>query len=721
MIEDTLRTAIQAWQSGDHARAAALCAEIIARGEPVPADAWHLAGLVAVSQNDHATAIERLNRAVAAAPGNAIAANDLGAALRMAGRLAEAELALARATALAPDYPPAWHNLGMTLRALGKLAPAGEALERAVAMQPAPPTLMGLGLVRLAERDYARAAGAFQRAAEAAPDVPEVWFNLGLARFKAGEPSGIDALRRALALKPDWPDALDTLGVALAQAGQSDEAQAVLERAVQVAPDHPRILANLGAALIARNDPRTIPLLRRALAADAANVETRASLALALYREGHVAEARAEWEDVLRRDPAHVHARSALLMNAHYESGETAASLLAAAREFGRLHGEPPGRYARWANRRDPEKRLAIGYISPDFRDHSVARFLMPLIEAHDRTRVVLHGFANVRRRDHVTDAFRRRFDRWHDIAALPDARVAELVRADEIDILVDLAGHSADNRLTALALHPAPVQATWLGYPGTTGVPAITWRISDALADPPGTAETTETILRLKRPFLCFAAPPEAPAVTVRPDGPVVFGSCNFVRKITPETATAWARILAEVPGSRLVLKSNLMTAPAMADPIRAAFAAAGVAAERVQLFDLIDDARGHLAFYGGIDVALDTFPYNGTTTTCEALWMGVPVVTLRGERHGARVGASLLAAVGLDDLVAGDRESYRAVAVALARDPARRTALRATLRARMAASPLLDAAGFARAMEDAYRTMWRDWLAGGARPSGP
>ncbi len=713
MTDDMLRAAIEAWQAGNHPQASALCQQIIAAGDPVPPDAWHLSGLIAIGQGDNAGGIAHLQRAAGAAPDNPIVANDLGAALRMAGRLVEAEAALLRATTLAPDYPPAWHNLGMTQRAMGKLAPAGAALERAVTLHPAPPTLMGLGLVRLALQDHAAASAAFQRAADAAPDVPEVWFNLGLARFRQGEPTAIDALRRALALKPDWPDALDTLGVAFARAGREDEALAALERAAQLAPDHPRILANLGAALIRRNDPRTVAMLQRALAADPDNAETRSSLALAQYRLGEVAAARAEWEAVLQRDPSHVHARSALLMNAHYEDGETAATLLEAARAFGRIHGSPPGRTTRWANVRDPEKRLRIGYISPDFRDHSVARFLMPLIAAHDRTRVALHGFANVRQRDHVTEAFRRQFDRWHDITSLPDGRVAELVRADEVDILVDLAGHSADSRLTALALHPAPVQATWLGYPGTTGVPAIAYRISDAIADPPGAPETTETVLRLPRPFLCFAAPAEAPDVTVRPAGPVVFGSCNFVRKITTRTVASWAGILADVPGSRLVLKSNLMTAPAMADPIRAEFARAGIAPDRVQLFDLIDDTRGHLAFYGGIDIALDTFPYNGTTTTCEALWMGVPVVTLRGERHSARVGASLLHAVGLDDLVAGDVAQYRAIAAGLAADAPRRAALRAGLRARMAASPLLDAPGFAHAMEDAYRTMWRNWLA--------
>jgi predicted O-linked N-acetylglucosamine transferase (SPINDLY family) len=309
-----------------------------------------------------------------------------------------------------------------------------------------------------------------------------------------------------------------------------------------------------------------------------------------------------------------------------------------------------------------------------------------------------------------MTAALRAQVDRWRDIVALPDAQAAALVRRDAIDILVDLAGHTGESRLLMLALHPAPLQMTWLGYPGTTGVPAIGWRIGDAIADPPGVAHTTEAMIRLPT-FLCYGAP-AAPPVASRPDGPVTFGCFNNARKLAPRTLAAWARLLAALPDATLVLKAKGLAQPAIASPIRKAF---GDVASRVVLHDYVDDTQAHLAAYGAIDIALDTFPYCGTTTTCEALWMGVPVVTLAGDRHSARVGASLLTAAGLPELIAHDLEDYVARALALAADAPRRAALRAGMRKRLAASPLMDARGFARSLESAYRDVWRAWCGEG------
>jgi predicted O-linked N-acetylglucosamine transferase (SPINDLY family) len=299
----------------------------------------------------------------------------------------------------------------------------------------------------------------------------------------------------------------------------------------------------------------------------------------------------------------------------------------------------------------------------------------------------------------------------------LDDRALAALIRADAIDILVDLSGHTADNRLGVLALEPAPVQATWLGYPGSTGLAAIDWRISDAIADPAGVAETlsSERIWRLADGFHCFRPPADAPPVGPAPcaGGTVTFASFNTFAKLSPAALRLWAAILHAVPHARLLLKDNRPHDPATARGHRARFLAAGIDPARLDILPRAAGTAAHLAAYARVDVALDPFPYNGTTTTCEALWMGVPVITRAGDRHASRVGASLLHRVGLDDLVADADDAYLRAAVALAGDPARIAALRASLRERMRASPLCNAHGFARALEAAYRAMWRDWCA--------
>jgi len=354
--------------------------------------------------------------------------------------------------------------------------------------------------------------------------------------------------------------------------------------------------------------------------------------------------------------------------------------------------------------------------VSPDFRNHSVARFFLPLLEGHDRGAVEIACYAELARSDAVSERIRSLADRWSPTVGLSHDELAARIRGDAIDVLVDLAGHTSDNRLLTFARTPAPVQATWLGYPGTTGVAAIGWRFSDAECEPPGDADrrSSERIWRLPHGFHCFAPPADAPAVAPPPcaaRGSVTFGSFNNFLKLAPETIALWGRVLAAMPGAQLLLKSNFVFDAAAHQRHLERFAAAGIDPSRIVILPYMPDERAHLAAYGEIDVALDPFPYNGTTTTCEALWMGVPVVTLRGDRHAARVGASLLTRVGLPDLIAGDEAAYIAVAAALAAAPQRLAALRAGLRAQVAASPLCDAGGFARAVEDAYRAMWRAW----------
>ena len=654
-LKERLAEAIGHQRAGRLDEAQALYEAVLAE-TPGQADALQLLAHLALARGDTGAALARLDQALAAAPKRASLYNDYGAALRLAGRAREAPAWFDRAVALKSDYLEAWSNLGLTQRALGNWREAATALRRAIAGGlDLPEAHNGLGTVLAAQGDAAGARAAFESAIKLRPDYAEAWSNLGLAHFNLdARAEAKAALTQALALDPKLADAVFNLG-------------------------------------IVHQD------------------------------EGDFAAARECWRRVLDLAPDHQTARGNLLQSLQYDPEASPALQLEEAKEWGRRHGAVAQRFTAWPNRPEPERKLRIGYVSGDFRDHSCAHFLGPLLAAHNRSQVEVYAYAEVRRPDDTTRRLKTLLDHWLDTTGLEDGVVADRVRADGIDILVDLAGHTANNRLGVFALKPAPIQASWLGYPGTTGLDAIDYRLTDAIADPPGAEDqATETLIRLEDGFHCYAAPPGAPAVALPPfraRSYVTFGSFNNIQKLTAPTAAVWAEILSRVPGARLALKSIRLNEPPVQERVRGWFAAAGIGPERLDLGGWIDDAGGHLAAYAGIDIGLDPFPYNGTTTTLEALWMGVPVVVLRGDHHAARVGASLLTHARAPELVQDSIDAYIAAAVALAAAPERLTVYREGLRLRLAGSPLMDAPGFARRIETAYRSMWRRWCTATAR----
>lgn len=408
--------------------------------------------------------------------------------------------------------------------------------------------------------------------------------------------------------------------------------------------------------------------------------------------------------------PASAAVLSAWLFHRHYAAPLDAQALAAAHRRYGQLFsrsGETTNTSAR-----DPQRRLRIGYVSPNLSRHSVGYFAEPVIRCHDRGQFDVFCYYNHELADDATERMRKLADGWREIAGKDDATVARMIVDDRIDILVDLAGHSKGNRLAVFARKPAPVQMTWLGYPDTTGLAAIDWRLTDAMTDPAPAAELrhSEKLARIDGCFLCYEPPADAPAVRLRESGaPIVFGSFNHLAKVNRTTLALWARVLDAVPGSQLVLKSAPLKFPDTVDRVIEAFEQCGIDPARVELRGWAGAREQHLEAYGDIDIALDTFPYNGTTTTCEALWMGVPVVTLAGDVHMSRVGASLLAAAGLNDLIAHDADGFVKIVVEIARDYARRRELRSGLRQQLARSRLLDHQGFTRGLEAQYRHAWR------------
>lgn len=355
-------------------------------------------------------------------------------------------------------------------------------------------------------------------------------------------------------------------------------------------------------------------------------------------------------------------------------------------------------------------KKIRVGFVSADFRQHSCAYFLDPLFTHHDRAKFAFHAYAIGNRRDRVTDRIQAQLDGFCNLTPMTDDQAAAQIKADGIDILVDLAGHTPGHRLGIFARQGAPVQVAWLGYPNTTDLPQIRFRLTDALADPPGMTDSlhSETLVRLPRAFLCYGAdlvgdkPEPGPLPAIR-NGGFTFGSFNRLAKVTPEMIAVWAKILKRVPGSRLHVKSFGLKDPATCALVVARFQAHGIGAERLRLEGFRDCLHDHLLAYHGVDLALDTFPYHGTTTTCEALRMGVPVVTLAGLTHASRVGVSLMTNVGLPEFVAPTPQAYADLAVGWAGRLEELAELRQGLRARFMASPLGDAVGFARDFEAA------------------
>ncbi|HEY0835843.1 MAG TPA: tetratricopeptide repeat protein [Azospirillum sp.] len=586
-----------------------------------------------------------------------------------------------------PGHPHANNNLAILLRGAARWEEAVACYRRAVEVLPDDAAIRSNLACTLSDQGrMAEAAAAARVALALCPDYPDAWFNAGnIAGTMAGPGRAKTAYRRALHLKPAMGEALSNLADAHRADDELDQAVECYRAAIGARPDLPQPYVNLGEAL---------------------------------KDQGRITEALTVLQTGLERHPDLALLHSNLLLALHYSPWVPPEVIARAHAHWNERHARHPGRAgASFANDRNPDRRLRVGYVSPDFRDHACAHFIEPLLRGHDRAAVELVCYPTARRRDAVTDRLKALADVWRPLAGLGDDAAAALVAGDGIDILVDLAGHTADSRPLLFARRPAPVQVTWLGYPNTTGMPAVDYRLTDAVADPEGVTDAwhAETLVRLPRGFLAFqpragiAPPVEPPA---RANGFVTFGSFNNAAKVTPEVVRVWSAILNRRPGSLLVLKSRGFADPSTRDRYVRQFAGNGVAAERVDLVAHMDAVGDHLRAYDRIDIALDPFPYNGTTTTCEALWMGVPVITRTGRHHVSRVGASLLTQCGLHDLIAADDAGYIDRAVALAGDPPRLALLRRGMRERLERSPLTDHRGFARSVEDAYRVMWRSWV---------
>ena len=686
--------------------------------------ALHFLGIVAYQQGDARQAAASIGKAIAIKPDYADAHSNLGLALQNLGKLDEAVASYRKALAIKSDYAEAHSNLGNALKDLGKLDEAVASYRKALTIKPNYAEAhhnLGLALQELGKLDEAVAS--YRKALAIKPVFAEAHNNLGKALKILGKlDDAVASYRQALAIRTDYAEAHSNLGNALNDLEKLDEAVASYHQALAIKPEFAEAHNNLGNALKSLGQlDGAVASYHQALAIKPDHAEAHNNLGLALQNLGKLDEAVASYREALAIKPDFAVAHSNLIFAMNYDSRYTPREIFAESRDWDVRHAASrAARIRPLHNPPDPERRLRVGYVSPDFRAHPVSYFFEPLLAEHDRGVVEVFCYAEVRRPDEITARLQDLADGWCSTVGRTDAELAERIREDRIDVLVDLAGHTAKNRLLAFAERPAPVQVTWLGYGATTGMTEMDYRLTDAVTDPVEEAGGffSETLARLPRAFFCYAPPAEAPEVApppARANGHVTFGSYNNPSKTGPEVVEVWARVLREVPGSRLLMKSSQLGGESLSDKFHDAFAAHGIAGERIEFMPKFPAMSDHLAAYGRVDIALDSFPYNGATTSLEAAWMGVPMIALRGDRLVSRMGASILTQLGLTDLVADTAEAYVEAAVDLARDSDCLAALRRELRSRMAASPLCDAPAFTRDMEAAFREMWRGWCGEG------
>ena len=553
------------------------------------------------------------------------------------------------------------------------------------------------------------ASMAFADLVKRAPGSPEAHYNLGNALAASGKlDEAVAAYREAVRLKPGFFEAWSNLGIPLYHLNRFEEALAAQDSALRLRRDDPGAHGNRGNALFALSRLEAAArAYKTSLVLAPSQAEAATSLGNLWKEQGRHEAALAAYRWARHAAPWHAAAGSNLILGLHYAENVSPDDILAEARDYAKRI-EPLAAAPLFAASTDPFRRLRIGYVSGDLRRHPVGYFLSPVLANHDRAAFEIVCYSTNPVVDDMTRHLHGSTDHWRSLAGLSDEAAARQIAADQIDILVDLSGHTAFNRLPVFARRPAPVQASWLGFWGTTGLSAIESILSDDTAIAAGEDRFySETVIRLPQGRFCYAPPDYAPEPVV-PSGPITFGSFNNLSKVGPAVRQLWAGIVLDVPESRLVLKWSTLADPALRAALTAEFADAGIDPARLDL----RGPSGHrdmLAEYGDIDIALDPFPFGGGLTSCEALWMGVPVVTMPGANPASRQSAGFLHAIGHEDWIAGSPEDYRRIAGALASDRARLADLRHSLRPAMAASPLCDGPGFTRALEQAYRALWR------------
>lgn len=720
MAPDSLQTAqqsaIEYFHSGRLQEAEILCRKILGL-HPDHADTLHLLGLIAYRAGNFRLACDTLRQAISHHGKEATYHVNLGNALRAMAQLDGAEESYKLALQINPSLAEADFHLATVHKLQGRLDEAisgyRSALEKK-ANYPKAYYSLGSTLLLLGRADEAFIS--FQSALKYKPDFAQAHYGIANAHRVSGKlTEAIESYHEAIRLDPNLAEAHNNLGNVLKDLGQWAKAMASYKQAIRLRPDLAEAHNNIGIIQGDRGElDAAVEEFQRAIQLRPGFAEAYNNLANVLKDQGNLDDAIFYYRKAIGIDPRFHKAHSNLLFTLNYHLDYDLSSIFEEHRRWGALYGSQGEIPRSYPNDPAPERRLRIGYLSPDLKDHPVARFLEPILSHHDPCRVEVFCYAEVAVPDSTTTRFKSLSHHWRETWGRSDNELANTIREDAIDILVDLAGHSLDNRLLVLASKPAPIQITYLGYCNTTGMTTVDYLLTDETVDPVGLEKYyVEELVRLKHGFTCFAPPSNAPSVSSLPGrerGQITFGSFNNLAKINVKVIDLWAEVLKAVPSSRLVIFRDTLKGTLVGYFLEQ-FAKRGIGKERIDLGGEVSRDTGHLSLYEKVDIALDPFPWAGHATTCEALWMGVPVITLAADRHAGRMSASSLTQAGLSHLVATSYEAFIRIARELAGDVDSLETLRMDLRRKIQASPLCDGKTFTRELEEAFFMMWKRW----------
>lgn len=760
-------------QMQNHLRQAFACFVEAIKLDPQNACALTHCGVIYKDEGHLLEAAESYQKALKADPSYKLAAEclaivltDLGTSLKLAGNTDEGIQKYFDALKVDGHYAPAYYNLGVVYSEMMQYDLALGCYEKAVVERPLyAEAYCNMGVIYKNRGDLEAAIACYERCLTVSPNFEIAKNNMAIALTDLGTKvklegdinQGVAYYKKALYYNWHYADAMYNLGVAYGEMlkfdmaivfyelalhfnphcaeacnnlgviykdrDNLDKAVECYQMALSIKPNFSQSLNNLGVVFTVQGKmDAAASMIEKAIIANPTYAEAYNNLGV-LYRDvGNISLAIEAYERCLQIDPDSRNAGQNRLLAMNYIDEGLDDRLFEAHREWGRRFMNLYPQYTSWDNPKDMERPLVVGYVSPDYFTHSVSYFIEAPLSHHNYANYKVVVYSAVVKADAKTLKFKDRVLKkgglWRDIYGVDERKVASMVRDDKIDILVELTGHTANNKLGMMACRPAPVQVTWIGYPNTTGLPTIDYRMTDGLVDPPNTRQkNVEELVRLPECFLCYTPSPEAGPVSPTPalsNGFITFGSFNNLAKITPNVLRVWATILCAVPNSRLVVKCK----PFCCDSVRQRFLSTleqmGLESLRVDLLPLILFNHDHMQAYSLMDISLDTFPYAGTTTTCESLYMGVPCVTMAGSVHAHNVGVSLLTKVGLGRLVAKTEEEYVKLALQLASDVSALGELRMTLRELMSKSPVCDGAKFTQGLESTYRNMWHRYCRG-------
>lgn len=683
-------------------------------------EAHHLLGRLLQAQGRFGESEQCYRAAVTYAPNHSAVHLDRGCLQALQGNYEAAVQSFLNVLRLQPDSSEGYSNLGNVYQSQGRLDEAYTCFQQAVAIRSDFALAhYNLGNVCIMLGRLDEAVSHLQTALNVQPGFAEAYNNLGNVLQMLGRlEEAIAVLRQSVAVHPEYSAAKINLGVMYTQTGDYHQALQCFNQVLSKSPDVALAQYNKGIALIQLGClNEAIASLTTAMSLSGVPSSVYQDLARSYLMVGEHVRAIELYQSACQENPHSIAAAQAYLCSLNYLPTVGADDVFLQhkyrAEQLETKWFEKAGSYT---INSDPDRRLRIGYVSGDFRQHAVCNFIEPVLMGHDRGCFEVFCYANQAAEDGSTQRLKRHADGWRSIYALDADNVAEMIRNDGIDMLIDLSGHTPGNALEVFAHHPAPIQITWLGYATTTGLSCIDYRIVDHYTDPVGMSEQyhTETLWRLPDSFMVYQEPHESPAVSELPvlsNNYITFGSFNNFAKINSEVIRLWAQILIALPTARLMIKAAGLDETEQQQRVWSLFAVYGITKERLVLFDRDANYQDHLARYGEVDIALDTFPYNGGTTSLEGLWMGVPVLTLAGERFASRIGVSIAHTIGLTDWIADTPEEYVSKAVGFSCDPAKLHELRRGMRGRLRSSPLMNTERFTGNLEAAYRGMWKRW----------